>query len=592
MPVATELPRWDVSVYFPGIESEEFAKELAEIGAQAEALLALFDKADVGAGDEIAFSQEVSERVEEAIGAYNALSDRMKLARSYIHSFVSTDSKNEAALAKQSEMQRAAILMNKLGTRLTAWVGRLPLSELVTFSSLAREHEFALRRMRTSSEHLMSADEEALASDLSDAGTSAWSRLYGNFSSQIAVSFRGERLPMAAVRNLAYDAALEVRKEAYGAELAAWKENELPVAAAMNAIKYESNFLTRKRGWGSVLDEAIFATNIDRETLEAMMDAARDAFPAFRRYLRAKSRMLGNEGALPWHDLFAPVGADDAWSYEKAQGFVESGFRAYSDKMGDLAARSFREQWIDVAPRAGKRDGAFCMGTRQDESRILMNFKASFGSVATLAHELGHAYHNVCLADRTALQSQTPMTLAETASIFCETVIKRRAIGATSGAEQTAILEASIQGACQTVVDITSRFLFERGVYERRAERELSAREFCSLMADAQKETYGDGLSSFHPYMWAVKPHYYAWRPFYNYPYMFGLLFSLGLYAVYEASPDGFHARYDRLLSSTGLADAATLAAEFGIDTRRKEFWASSLRVVEGDIALFESKGE
>ena len=218
MPVATELPRWDVSVYFPGIESEEFAKELAEIGAQAEALLALFDKADEGAGDEIAFSQEVSERVEEAIGAYNALSDRMKLARSYIHSFVSTDSKNEAALAKQSEMQRAAILMNKLGTRLTAWVGRLPLSELVTFSSLAREHEFALRRMKTSSEHLMSADEEALASDLSDAGTSAWSRLYGNFSSQIAVSFRGERLPMAAVRNLAYDAALEVRKEAYGAE--------------------------------------------------------------------------------------------------------------------------------------------------------------------------------------------------------------------------------------------------------------------------------------------------------------------------------------------------------------------------------------
>jgi pepF/M3 family oligoendopeptidase len=442
--------------------------------------------------------------------------------------------------------------------------------------------------MKTYSAHLMSPVEEALSSDLSDAGTSAWSRLYSNFTSQVSVPFRGESLPIAAVRNLAFDASSDVRLSAYEAELAAWSLNELPIAAAMNAIKYESNLLAKKRGWGSVLDEAIFATNIDRATLDAMLEASRDAFPVFRRYLKAKSRLLGNAGALPWSDLFAPVGAEGGWSYEKAQAFVEEGFRAYSDKMGDLAARSFAENWIDVAPRAGKRDGAFCMGTRLDESRILMNYKEAFGSVATLAHELGHAYHNVCLAERTALQSQTPMTLAETASIFCETVIKRRAIAATSGQEQLAILEASIQGACQTVVDITSRFLFERGVYERRAERELSAREFCGLMSDAQMETYGDGLATYHPYMWAVKPHYYAWRPFYNYPYMFGLLFSLGLYAVYEAEPAGFHSRYDDLLSSTGLADAATLADRFGIDTRKKEFWAASLRVVEGDIALFE----
>jgi oligoendopeptidase F len=131
--------------------------------------------------------------------------------------------------------------------------------------------------------------------------------------------------------------------------------------------------------------------------------------------------------------------------------------------------------------------------------------------------------------------------------------------------------------------------LFEQSVYERRAERELSARESCALMTDAQKETYGEGLSTFHPYMWAVKPHYYAWRPFYNFPYMFGLLFSLGLYAAYESSPDGFHDRYDDLLSSTGMADAATLASRFGIDTREKSFWASSLRVIEDDVVEFEN---
>jgi oligoendopeptidase F len=220
-----------------------------------------------------------------------------------------------------------------------------------------------------------------------------------------------------------------------------------------------------------------------------------------------------------------------------------------------------------------------------------MNYKEAFGSVATLAHELGHAYHNLCLAERTAVQSQTPMTLAETASIFCETVIKRRALRSATGGERLAILEASLQGACQVVVDITSRYLFEQAVYERRGERELSGREFCSLMTDAQQATYGDGLSSYHPYMWAVKPHYYAWRPFYNFPYMFGLLFSLGLYAVYEAEPLGFHARYDELLSSTGMADAATLAERFGIDTRSKSFWAASLKVLEQDVEMFVAEG-
>lgn len=577
-----------MSPYFPGIDSRELASEIDGIRRDAEGLSDLFDRHGIGEG----YSGDARAAFEEVLGGFNALSDRVKLVRSYIHSFVTTDSRNEVALAKQSELQPVAILMNKLGTRFTAWVGSIDLETLLAESSVAREHEFALRRMKVSSSHQMSADEEALASDLSDAGTSAWSRLYGNYSSQISVPFRGETLGMAAVRNLAFDPSSSVRREAYEAELAAWKENELPIAAAMNAIKYESDFLAKKRSWGSVLDEAVFATNIDRETLDAMMEASRDAFPAFRRYLGAKSKMLGNDGALPWHDLFAPVGSDEPWPFERATAFVEEGFRSYSDKMAGLAARSLAENWNDVEPRAGKRDGAFCMGTRGDESRILMNYKEAFGSVATLAHELGHAYHNLCLADRTALQSQTPMTLAETASIFCETVIKRRAISSTSGAEKAAILEASLQGCCQTVVDITSRFLFEKGVYEQRAARELSAREFCGLMESAQRETYGDGLSTYHPYMWAVKPHYYAWRPYYNYPYMFGLLFSLGLYAVYESSPAGFHERYDELLSSTGMADAATLAARFGIDTRKKEFWAGSLSVIEGDIAEFVKLAE
>ena len=201
------------------------------------------------------------------------------------------------------------------------------------------------------------------------------------------------------------------------------------------------------------------------------------------------------------------------------------------------------------------------MDLRRDESRVFLNFEPSFNSVQTLAHELGHAYHNVQLARRTPMQRQTPMPLAETASIFCETIVTNAALATAQGAEKLAILEGDLQDACQVVVDIHSRFLFESAVFERRARRELSVEELNGLMLEAQRETYGDGLDAeaLHPYMWAVKPHYYSRRSFYNWPYTFGLLFGLGLYARYREDADAFRAGYDDLLSSTGLEDAADL---------------------------------
>jgi oligoendopeptidase F len=230
------------------------------------------------------------------------------------------------------------------------------------------------------------------------------------------------------------------------------------------------------------------------------------------------------------------------------------------------------------------------MFVRGDESRVLTNFAPSYGGMRTLAHELGHGYHNLNLAPRTMLQRQTPMTLAETASIFCETLIRDAALADADRAEQMQIVEAFIQNACQVVLDITSRFLFESRVFERRRARELSVAELCDLMRDAQIETYGDGLdqTQLHPYMWAAKVHYYnAGLSFYNFPYMFGLLFGLGLYAHYQRDPQSFRRGYDELLSSTGLADAATLAARFAIDLRAPDFWRASLNVVRADIDRF-----
>jgi oligoendopeptidase F len=230
------------------------------------------------------------------------------------------------------------------------------------------------------------------------------------------------------------------------------------------------------------------------------------------------------------------------------------------------------------------------MGTRPGESRILMNFDGSFNSVSTLAHELGHGYHNLNLEQRTPLQKRTPMALAETASIFCETLAFDAVLKHAEGEERLGIIDTELQRDLMVVVDIHSRFLFEQGVFERRGQRELSPREFSELMLETQRQTYGDGLDpeNLHPYMWAVKGHYYG-PTFYNYPYTFGLLFGLGLYAQYQQDPETFRGGYDDLLSSTGLADAATLAGRFGIDTRSPAFWRSSLNVIRRSIDEFET---
>jgi len=329
----------------------------------------------------------------------------------------------------------------------------------------------------------------------------------------------------------------------------------------------------------------LFTNAIDRETLDAMLDAVRGSLPDFHRYFEAKAKALGLE-RLAWYDLTAPLpGEGRTWGYDEGRRFIVEQFATYSDKLSEYADRAYRENWIDAEPREGKRDGAFCAPMRGDESRILANFTPAYYGVSTIAHELGHGYHNVNLAHRTEIQKQTPMTLAETASIFCETIVREGALREAEGspAEQLEILEGSLQEASGVIVDILSRFLFESRVFEARRERELSVAELCELMETAQRETYGHGVDPLHKYMWAMKPHYY-FSSYYNYPYTFGLLFGLGLYARYEADPDEFRAGYDELLSATGMGDAADLASRFGIDIRAPEFWQGSIDVIRADI--------
>ncbi len=587
----TALPRWDMSSIFPSLSSSEFEAAFVHVSKGLGELERLFNERGIDrGGSPAAIDQELFER---AVSSLNALMEETSTLRSYVHGFTTTDSRDERASARASELDPLLSGLGKLTKRLIAWLGSAELDPLLASSQVARDHEFFLRRAEIGAAHQMEPALESLTSDLEITGSVAWKRLYANVTSQIMVGVElgGDRraMPMSAVRALAADPDRTTRRAAYEAELEAWKATEVPIAAALNSVKGETLTLSGQRGWDSPLDAAIFSAHIDRETLDVMMEAAHRAFPDFRRYLHIKARALGLE-RLAWFDLFAPLpGSSKFWDYAEAERFIQEQFGSYSSKLGEFASRAMRERWIDAEPRPGKVDGAFCMPVRRDESRVLLNYKPSFDSVSTFAHELGHGYHNLCLDGRTQLQQMTPMTLAETASIFCETIVRNAVLRSGTDAQKLEALQGSLQGACQVVVDITSRFLFEQAVFEQRGKRELSSSEFCGLMLQAQRDTYGDGLDQdlLHPYMWAAKSHYYG-RSFYNFPYMFGLLFGLGLFRVCEQEGEPFKARYDDLLSSTGLADAATLAARFGIDLHSPAFWEGSFDTIRADVELFE----
>ncbi len=582
----TQEPHWRTDDLYPGIESPQYRSAITGVGEQVAALGALFDHLDIrkdGRGEEVAAAYD------EATGALNALYTALMPVRAYAQAFVTTDSRDDAAQAAASELGTLTQPLGDLLARYSAWLGGLNPDDLQAQSEVARAHAYSIERARHTARHQMSPAEEALASELNSSSNEAWNKLHGNVCSLLMAEVGGEVLPVTAIRNLASDPASAVRAEAYAAELKLWQSAEVPLAAALNGIKGRVNVLNARRGYADATESTLAANSIDRETLGAMQRAVVASLPDFRRYFAAKARLLGHQdGKLPWSDLFAPVGESGReWTYPEAKRFVEDSFRSYSDRLADFAANAFAGDWLDVPARAGKRGGAFCMGWKNGESRILLNHAPSLDSTSTLAHELGHGYHNLCLKGRTPLQKQTPMTLAETASIFCETVVQQQALASAQGQERLYVLETQLMGQAQVVVDIHSRFLFEQGVFSAREKRDLSPTELNTLMERAQRDTYGDALSSLHPYMWAVKPHYYG-SSFYNYPYTFGLLFGLGLYAQYRSQPDSFRARYDELLSKTGMGDAATLAAEFGIDTRSEAFWTSSLDVIRESIAEYE----
>jgi pepF/M3 family oligoendopeptidase len=588
-------PHWDVSNVYPGLDSPEFQRDMDWVETTLAALEIYLDENHIhqsSTGPQEKDLQKLAQMADYLVQQLNALMEISWTLRAYINAFSATDSYNAAAKKVMSTWEQSYVRMQQSTTRIRGWIGSLGelLPEILKHEGAAQGHAFSLQEIADQSQYMMSQVEEELAAELGLSGAGAWSKLQGTVTSQLSTELEvdGEvkTLPSPALINVRRNHPDEAtRRRAYEAEMAAWESVKEPLAATLNGVKGYVITLNKRRGRDDALHSAIDQARIDRPTLEAMLGAMHDSFPVFRKYYQKKAQRLGKE-SLAWWDIFAPVGKSETkYSFAEAADFVVAQFGTFSPELADFAQQAFDHNWVDAEMRDGKRGGAFCMGLpKVKESRILLNFDGSLDSIFTLAHELGHGYHNLCKKDKTILQQSTPMTLAETASIMCETIVFEATIkNAATPEEELAILETSLISDSQVIVDIYSRYLFEQEVFERREKGDLTAEELCEIMENAQAATYGEGLDERfrNKYMWTWKPHYY--RPglsFYNFPYAFGLLFGIGLYAVYQERGEAFIPEYKELLASTGEGSVAELAARFGIDIRTKKFWENSLQVI------------
>ena len=577
---------WSLDVLYKGYDDPKFAEDSAKLDEAIARTNRFADEID-------------SMPPREALLEYIKQGEEDELLISRLFSFASLRTS-----ANTKDVESASVsgrLMGKLSstakarTKIQKYISSIEnLDEIIESNPILKEYEYMLRNMRDAQKHMLSDECEEIAAIYNISGGSAWSDMHSYLTSSVTVDYRGEKINLSSVRNLAYSTDPAVRKDAYEAELACYEKIKDSVAFALNCIKLQVITSSRLRGFKSPLDQVLFNSHMTRETLDALLGSMQEYMNIFHRYLKIKAEALGHKNGLPWYDLFAPMGScDRTFTVEEAKDYLLNIFRGFDNDLANMVERAFDEKWIDFYPREGKVGGAFCAGLAGlKQSRILTNFDGALTDVVTLAHELGHAFHNLNLEPHRPMNNDYSMPVAETASTFNENVVMNAAINsAQSDDEKLFLIESQLQDVTQIICDIYSRYLFETSVFENRENVFMPADKLCELMLDAQRKAYGDGLDHdvLHPFMWLCKGHYYSsGRSFYNFPYAFGGLFARGLYAKYVEQGQDFVPVYRKLLYTTPIATVEGAAQVAGIDLTDKEFWTNSLLSYKKNVDEFE----
>ena len=576
---------WSLSAFYLGTDDPALEKNMARL----EELIGKFKLAvNALSHSELQSSLHNTVEIEEEISV---------LARklgSYFNLRRSAHSPDTEGAKYSTRLQNIMTRKTKETVILQKFIGAIEdIDAAICGDALLEAYRFRFAQIKENASHKLSDDAEDVFARMNLSGGRAWGDLFAYLTANVTVDYKGGKTSLSAVRGLAESDDPEERKSAYVAELACYDKIRDSIAFALNSIKAQVNTEAELRGYESPLAMTLSQSRMKKATLDAMFAAMREAFPKFREYLRRKAELLGYPNGLPWYEILAPMGKADGKTYtvEEAHAYLVEHFSSFSPDLAEMVDTAFRDEWIDFYPRKGKVGGAFCSNLPfMNQSRILTNFTGTFGSITTLAHELGHAYHGKQIESHRPLNTGYTMPVAETASNFNELIIVNHAIENADGEEKIRLIETQIQDMTQIIVDIYSRFLFEDEVFRRRKNTFLFADDLEKIMVNAQKEAFGDGLDPeyLHPYMWCCKSHYYrSALSYYNFPYAFGGLFSRGLYAKYLEEGESFLPKYRALLKATTVDTVENVAYIAGIDLTEPEFWRKSLATITDQIDLF-----
>lgn len=555
------LPEWDLSTIFSSVHGDDFNAALSSVSSLCCSVRKMIEDA---------------RPLGEVIDVYNRLLAVYETLGSYTGALYTTDTSNPEYVRAIGNVEAHSTEVSECENLFLSFL--MERKDEINSPEL-KDYAYVLSHMLEDGRHRMSIAEESLAADLARSGSSAFSRLFDALTS----SMNDDGRTLTQLRSDAYSPDRNVRKSSYEREKKILHENRTALAAALNGIKGTCLTIERRQGWSDPLEHSLFISRLSRKAFDALLEALERGLPVFRRYFRAKAALLGLD-VLEWYDLFAPLEAGDEhreYSFADAREIIIRCYSSFSPAMGDFAGKAFERRWIDAPAHSGKSGGAYDSAfPLVKESRVFTNFSFDYSSVSTLAHELGHAYHDSLVMSKPSLLSSYPMTLAETASIFAEQIVFREILKESDEREAVSIIETFVSDAAQVCVDILSRFYFEKSLFEKRREGEVSADELSLLMKNAQDRSYGDAVRDKHELMWAVKSHYYsADFSYYNYPYAFGQLFALSLFSR-SCSDAAFASEYEKLLSITGMCSADDAALSIGCDISDVSFWMEGIELI------------
>ena len=564
---------WDLSVLYKGFDDPQIEKDVA-------ALQQLITEYTEWASniDEATF-------VEKYLDFDKRMTDLSNNLGHFAQLSLSTDSKNEAAGKLRDRLEKMLVATAVPGVKLHRWIEAHPNIEI------PEEIQYHIKEVRDSTKYLLSEEQEEMIAIMGQNAGNAWENLHDDLWAEHMVEYNGKKMPLQSVRDLRTHKDPKVRKEAFEAEYASYAAIETSCAAALSAMKGQQQELRTKRGYKSILDCELEDERLTPEILDALMNAVKESLPQLQKYLHHKAKLLGKK-ALAFYDIQAPMGEmHKEYPVQVAEKIIIENFTKFAPEKGEFAKRAFNNKWIDYYPREGKSGGGFCSFlVGKKESRVLCNHTGTYENVLTIAHELGHAFHNEQMKDELYVNMDYPFSLAETASTFAEEVVMRGMLAEMNDEEKITALNEYVSSTFQTIVDIYSRFLFESRIIEARKLGPLKPKQLCEMFKQAQQEAYGE-LEVYHDYLWIPKPHYYySSKSFYNFPYTFGNLYALGLYKQYTEQGDAFVEKYKHMLNATGKMDAADVGKLVGVDFSDKKFWKGSIQIfidtIEEWIAL------